>query len=51
MLGDTLVAKGVITADQLQKALDAQKTNNSKIGDELVALGFTTHEKIEAALK
>jgi hypothetical protein len=51
MLGDTLVAKGVVTADQLQQALAEQKKTGEKIGDVLIKLGFTTHEKIETALK
>jgi hypothetical protein len=51
MLGDTLVSKGVITADQLQKALDEQKKSGEKLGDVLVKLGFATHEKIDAAAK
>ena len=50
-MGDTLVSKGVITADQLQTALAEQKKTNEKLGELLVKLGFTTHDKIEAAMK
>lgn len=49
-MGDTLVAKGVVTADQLNKALDEQKKSGDRLGDVLVKLGFTTKEKIDAAL-
>jgi hypothetical protein len=51
MLGDTLVDKGIITADQLGKALSEQKKSGDKLGDVIVRLGFTTHEQIENALK
>ncbi len=51
MLGDTLVDKGIITADQLRKALAEQKKSGDKLGDVIVRLGFTTHEQIENALK
>lgn len=51
MLGDTLLNKGIITADQLEKAIAEQKKSGNKLGDVLVKLGFTSHEQIENALK
>jgi len=51
MLGDTLLNKGIITADQLEKALAEQKKSGNKLGEVLVELGFTSHEQIENALK
>lgn len=51
MLGDTLVAKGIITADQLKQALDEQSKSGAKLGEVLVKMGATTADKIEAALK
>jgi len=51
MLGDTLLNKGIITADQLEQALAEHKSSGDKLGDVIVRLGFTTHEKIENALK
>ena len=51
MLGDTLLNKGIITADQLEKALAEQKKSGNKLGDILVKLGFCSHEEIENALK
>jgi len=51
MLGDTLVNKRIITANQLEKALVEQKKSGDKLGDVIVRLGFTTHEQIENALK
>ncbi len=50
-MGDTLTSKGVITSDQLNKALEEQKKTGEKLGDILVKLGFTTHDKIDSALK
>ena len=50
-LGDTLIAQGVITADQLNKALEAQKTAaGKKIGEILVEMGFTTADAVNKAL-
>ena len=50
-IGETLVAKSVITAEQLQKALDFQSKNPDKrLGDIIVELGFATKEQIEKAL-
>jgi type IV pilus assembly protein PilB len=51
MLGDTLVNKGIITTEQLEKALAEQKKSGDKLGDVIVRFGFTTHEQIENALK
>jgi hypothetical protein len=51
MLGDTLLNTGIITADQLEKALAEQKKGGEKLGDILVKLGFASREQIENALK
>lgn len=50
-MGDTLISKGVISADQLDKALEEQKKSGEKLGEILVKMGFATHEKIDNALK
>src|SRR4030067_3276139 len=39
-LGEMLVAGGLITEDQLKKALDEQKKRGGKVGEVLVDLGF-----------
>ncbi len=50
-LGESLVANGVITKEQLAKALEEQKKNpGEKIGQVLVRLGFPPIEDLEAAL-
>lgn len=51
MIGDTLVSKGVITADQLAAALAEQAKSGIKLGEAIIKLGFATADKIEAALK
>ncbi len=40
MLGEMLVAGGLITGEQLQRALGEQKKRGGKVGEMLVALGF-----------
>jgi hypothetical protein len=48
-LGETLIGKGLITNDQLQKALEAQKANPSeRLGAILVRLGFITQAQLDA---
>jgi type IV pilus assembly protein PilB len=47
-LGDLLVREKIISADQLEKALRAQRDNgpNSRLGSTLVQLGFVTDEEV-----
>ncbi len=45
-LGDLLVKEKVITNEQLQQALKAQKDNNCRLGSALVKLGFLTDEDV-----
>ena len=41
-LGDIIVERGLITAEQLDEALAAQRESGSKLGEVLVELGFLT---------
>lgn len=50
-LGDLLVAAGIITEEQLSKALEEQKVRKTKLGTTLVDLGFTTEKEIVEALQ
>ncbi|MDE7212819.1 MAG: Flp pilus assembly complex ATPase component TadA, partial [Lachnospiraceae bacterium] len=50
-LGDLLIDAGVITQDQLMKALDKQKQTRQKLGATLMEMNFTTEEEIAGALK
>jgi type IV pilus assembly protein PilB len=49
-LGELLLRNKLITKDQLDKALDLQKTNNSKLGYNLVKMGFVSDEEIATCL-
>ncbi len=41
-LGDIIVERGLITAEQLDEALAAQRESGAKLGEVLVELGFLT---------
>jgi len=45
-IGDILVHNGVISQDDLTKALDDQKTSNEKIGAILIKLGFINEDEL-----
>jgi len=45
-LGAMLVSSGLITDDQLKKALSTQKTEGGRLGSILVKLGFVQEEKL-----
>jgi type IV pilus assembly protein PilB len=45
-LGAMLVSSGLITDDQLKKALSAQKTQGGRLGSILVKLGFVQEDKL-----
>ena len=49
-LGELLIERGVISKEQLEKALALQKEEGGLIGQILVKLGFTTEEEIAQAL-
>lgn len=49
-LGELLIERGIISKDQLEKALVIQKEKGGLIGQILVSLGFTTEEEIAQAL-
>ncbi|HSB34931.1 MAG TPA: type IV-A pilus assembly ATPase PilB [Nitrospirota bacterium] len=45
-LGSMLVSSGLITDDQLKKALSVQKTEGGRLGSILVKLGFVQEDKL-----
>jgi len=49
-LGQVLVQRGIITPEQLEQALAAQKEKGGFLGEILTELGFTTEEEIAQAL-
>ena len=51
-LGDVLVRSGVISAEELQRALDAQGARRGqKLGEVLVAMGAISAEDLESAVR
>jgi hypothetical protein len=50
-VGELLLAKNLITEDQLKRVLQQQKIAGGRIGDNLIALGYITREKLEAILQ
>jgi hypothetical protein len=50
-IGELLLAKGVITQEQLDNVLRQQKLAGGRLGDNLVALGYITRENLEAILQ
>ena len=49
-LGELLVERGLIKADQLQHALEVQKDKGGLIGQVIVDLGYVSEEAIAQAI-
>lgn len=49
-IGDMLLDEGIITKEQLEDALERNKTAKKKLGEMLVDLGYTTEEAIARGL-
>ena len=49
-LGDLLIREGLITKEQLEKALQEQKQNGTRVGYNLVKLGFIKETELTKAL-
>jgi predicted ATPase with chaperone activity len=50
-IGELLLAKNVITEEQLEKVLRQQKIAGGRLGDNLVALGYITRQQLEEILQ
>ena len=50
-IGELLLAKNFINEEQLKKVLHQQKIAGGRIGDNLIALGYITREKLETILQ
>jgi predicted ATPase with chaperone activity len=50
-IGELLLAKNVITEEQLNKVLQQQKIAGGRLGDNLVALGYVSRQTLEAILQ
>ncbi len=45
-LGDLLVEEGIVTEEQIQQALTAQRSTGQKLGDALIDLGIITEKQL-----
>ncbi len=50
-LGNILVAKGLVSADDINRAIEHQNANGGRLGDSIVALGLITKEQIDKVLE
>ena len=50
-LGELLLAKNLIDKNQLQTVLEQQKIAGGRFGDNVVALGYVTRERLEEVLQ
>ncbi|HTI44809.1 MAG TPA: hypothetical protein VL462_00425, partial [Candidatus Nitrosotalea sp.] len=50
-LGDILVAKGLVTRDQVEAALEHQKENGGRIGASLILLGHLTQDQLDGVIR
>ncbi len=49
-IGTILIAKGLVTAEDINRAVEHQKINGNRLGDSIAALGILTKEQIDEAL-
>jgi predicted ATPase with chaperone activity len=49
-LGNILVAKGLVSAADINQAIEHQNTNGGRLGDSIIALGLLTKEQIDKVL-
>lgn len=45
-LGDLLVEEGIVAQEQLEQALDKQRSTGRKLGDTLISMGFLTEQQM-----
>ena len=49
-LGNILVAKGLVSVDDINRAIEHQNQNGGRLGDSIIALGLLTKEQIDRVL-
>lgn len=49
-LGDILVARGLVTAAQVEEAVERQKSQGGRLGENLIALGFLGEADLQAVI-
>lgn len=50
-MGDILVARGLVTPDDIDRAILRQRTEGGRLGDNLITLGKLTLEQLEAVIR
>src|SRR5271154_7437864 len=50
-LGDILVAKGLVSAEDIKRALEHSRESGGRLGESLAALGMVTKEQIDRVLE
>jgi predicted ATPase with chaperone activity len=50
-LGDILVAKGLVSEEDIKRALENQRQNGGRLGESIVALGMLTTEQINKVIE
>jgi predicted ATPase with chaperone activity len=50
-IGDLLVAKGLVSADDIKRALEHSRESGRRLGESLAALGMLTKEQIDRVLE
>ncbi len=50
LLGDILIAKGLVSDQQVAQAMERQKASGGRLGDNLVALGAVSQEQLDGIL-
>ena len=51
LLGQVLMESGMITIDELNEAIEVQKSSGQKLGDILISLEMITPEELQMALE
>ncbi|KPJ85512.1 MAG: hypothetical protein AMS17_14260 [Spirochaetes bacterium DG_61] len=51
LLGQVLMESGMITIDELNEAIEIQKSSGQRLGDILISLNMITQEELEMALE
>ena len=51
LIGQVLMESGMITIDELNEAIEVQKSSGQRLGDLLITLDMITQEELEMALE
>ena len=51
MLGQVLMEAGLVTIEDINAALESQKSTGQKLGEVLISMGVVTQEQLKSALE